>query len=154
MTEPHEGPELQFHEVTPERWHDVETLFASRGGPCHCWCMAWRALPSDRRADSAAKRQAMQNLIQGGQPVGLLGYRGAEPVAWCSVAPREFYRPLGGLGDDEATVWARVCLFMKRELRGLGLGKDLLRAAIRHARLRALTFWRLIRWIRRRPATA
>ncbi|MCP9895462.1 GNAT family N-acetyltransferase [Vulcanococcus limneticus Candia 3F8] len=71
----------------------------------------------------------------GGQPVGLLGYRGTDPVAWCSVAPRDSYRPLGGLDDDERKVWSLVCMFVKREFRGVGLGKELIRAAIQHSRL-------------------
>jgi GNAT superfamily N-acetyltransferase len=128
--------ECIFEEITPERWDDFETLFASRGGPKNCWCMAWRAMPSERRGDSAAKKEAMKDRILGGHPVGLLGYRGTEPVAWCSVAPRDSYRPLGGLDDNEANVWSLVCMFLKRELRGVGHGKELIRAAIQHSRLR------------------
>lgn len=131
-----EVPVLRFEEVTPERWDDFETLFASRGGPKHCWCMAWRALPSDCRGDGVAKKRAMKNRIVGGQQVGLLGFLGSEPVAWCSVAPRDSYRPLGGLDDDEATVWSLACMFVKRELRGKGLSKELIRAAIHHSHRR------------------
>jgi GNAT superfamily N-acetyltransferase len=136
MSESLEVPVLRFEEITPERWDDVETLFASRGGPKNCWCMAWRALPSDHRGNSAAKKHAMKELIVGGQPVGLLGYRGTEPVAWCSVAPRDSYRPLGGLEDDQAKVWSLVCMFVKGELRGFGLSKELIRAAIQLSRHR------------------
>ena len=98
--------------------------------------MAWRAMPNESRRDSAAKKEAMKDRILSGHPVGLLGYRGTEPVAWCSVAPRESYRPLGGLNDDEENVWSLVCMFLKRELRGVGHGKELIRAAIQHSRLR------------------
>ena len=128
--------ECSFEEVTPERWDDFETLFASRGGPKNCWCMVWRAMPSESRGNGAAKKEAMKDRIVGGHPVGLLGYRGTEPFAWCSVAPRDSYRPLGGLDDDEANVWSLVCMFLKRELRGVGHGKELICAAIQHSRLR------------------
>lgn len=131
-----EVPEFRVEEITPNRWDDVEALFESRGGPNNCWCMAWHALPSERRGDSAAKKHAMKERIVGGQPVGLLGYRGTEPVAWCSVAPRDSYRPLGGLDDDGTTVWSLVCMFVRRELRGVGLGKELIRAAIQQSRRR------------------
>lgn len=125
--------ELRFEEVTPERWDDFENLFASRGGPKHCWCMAWRAMPSDARGDGAAKKRAMRTRIEGGQPVGLLGYRGSEPIAWCSVAPRDSYRPLGGLPEGDAEVWSLACLFVKRAHRGQGLSRELIHAAIHHA---------------------
>jgi GNAT superfamily N-acetyltransferase len=134
MIETIDVPKLRFEDITPERWDDFETLFTSRGGPKNCWCMVWRALPNESRGDSAAKKHAMKDRILGGQPVGLLGYQGTEPVAWCSIAPRNSYRPLGGLEDEESKVWSLVCMFLRRELRGVGLGKELIRAAIQHSR--------------------
>ncbi|HXH22989.1 MAG TPA: GNAT family N-acetyltransferase [Dehalococcoidia bacterium] len=127
-------PKLRFEEVTPDRWTDFEALFESRGGPKNCWCMVWRTLPSKDRRNKGAKKQAMKRLILGGEPVGLLGYRGTKPVAWCSVAPRETFRDLGGPGDEAAVVWSLVCMFVRPELRGQGIGKELIREAITHAR--------------------
>lgn len=80
------------------------------------------------------KRRVRENV-----PVGLLGYLDEDPVAWCSVAPRPTYRPLGGLeAEDEAAdaVWSLVCFFVTRRLRGQGLAVRLLEAAIKHARER------------------
>ena len=49
----------------------------------------------------------------------MLGYLENEPVAWCSVAPRETFRNLGG--DDSLTnVWSLVCFFVKKEHRRSG----------------------------------
>ena len=63
-------------------------------------------------------------------PVGILAYAAGEPIACCSVAPRETYRELGG-GDypQDASVWAVVCFFANRELRGSGISARLLDAA-------------------------
>ena len=57
-----------------------------------------------------------------------------EPVAWCSVAPRERYRELGGEAYPSGTnVWAVVCFFANRELRGRGVSARLLDAACSEA---------------------
>ena len=70
----------------------------------------------------------------GGTPVGILAYVEGEPVAWCSVAPRETYRRLGG-GDYEpgTNVWAVVCFFARRDQRGRGIAARLLDAACAEA---------------------
>ncbi len=127
-------PKLRFQEGTPDLWKDFEALFEGKGGPKNCWCMVWRTLPSKSRRNKAAKKQAIKDRIMEGQPVGLLGYRGTEPVAWCSVAPRGTFRDLGGLRDDGIVVWSLVCMFVKPELRGLGISKQLILAALELAR--------------------
>ena len=136
MIHPSTTSELRFEEVTPAHWQDFETLFEGRGGPKNCWCMVWRSLPAGDRGDKAAKKQAIKVRVLERQPVGLLAYRGSEPVAWCSVAPRDTYRPLGGLDGDDSVVWSLVCMYLKRELRGVGFSKELVRAAAEHSRLR------------------
>ena len=89
---------LEFAPVSADRWPDLARLFERRGGPKYCWCMVWRELPSGRRGEPGAKRAALEDRVARGVPVGILAYADGEPVAWCSVAPRETYRELGG-GD-------------------------------------------------------
>ena len=85
--------ELTFREVTVETWPDFEKLFESRGGPKSCWCMVWRTSGvGSPSADSAGRKAAMKQRIHSGVPVGILGYAGEAPVAWCSIAPRDTYR--------------------------------------------------------------
>lgn len=92
---------LTFREVDAERWEDFERLFEAWGGPKSCWCMVWRATGAEtKRTDGASRKAAMSARIQGGVPVGLLGYLGSEPVAWCSIAPRSTYRRL--VSDDSS----------------------------------------------------
>ncbi len=77
----------------------------------------------------------MKSKVEAGVPIGILGYRDGAPVAWCSIAPRDTYRDLGGPNDAESRekIWAVVCFFIKREYRGRGFSKKLLLAAIDHA---------------------
>jgi GNAT superfamily N-acetyltransferase len=135
------SPQLVFHEVDKARWPDFARLFESRGGPKACWCMAWRANKEEvRQTDGASRRAFMEQRIRAGTPVGILGYLDGEPVAWCSIAPRETYRPsLGGAdepGDAPGTVWSLACLFVTSRLRGQGVTHQLIEAAIAHARAR------------------
>jgi GNAT superfamily N-acetyltransferase len=86
---------------------------------------------------SAERKAAMQSRVAGGIPIGILGYVGREPVAWCSIAPRATYRPLGGLqtaGEPEEAVWSLVCFFVRRDWRGRGLTAAVIEAAVEHAR--------------------
>lgn len=127
-----------FREVDSERWDDLERLFESRGGPKSCWCMVWRGDPDERR-DKASRKRALRSRVKDNVPVGLLGFLDDEPVAWCSIAPRPTYRPLGGLDDDREDperVWSLACFFVTRRLRGHGMKARMIDAAVEHARVR------------------
>ena len=128
---------LTFHEVDADRWSDLVRLFEARGGPKACWCMVWRRTPEGASpADGAARRAALGQRVTAGVPIGILGYADDEPVAWCSIAPRDSYRPLGGADEPEDTagaVWSIVCFFVPRRLRGRGLMRALIQAAVTHA---------------------
>src|SRR4030095_6601120 len=129
--------ELVFHKVDKARWDDFAALFESRGAPKYCWCMVWRATAAEARAMMDPERKAaMRKRVKAGVPVGILGYLAGEPVAWCSIAPRSTYRPLGGLErEGEADdVWSLACFYLKRSMRGQGFGRRTLEAAVEHAR--------------------
>lgn len=81
-------------------------------------------------------KAAMCQRVTDGVPVGILGYRGDEPIAWCSIAPRATYRPLGGPDEPtaEGAVWSIACFYVKRAHRGAGMMRRLLEAAVAHAR--------------------
>lgn len=128
--------ELVFREVSHDNWRDFAELFESRGGPKSCWCMVWRSTTAEaKQRDGASRRAAMRSRVEAGVPIGILGYRDGRPIAWCSIAPRDTYRPLGGLDDRQTPerVWALACFFVKREHRGHGISKQLLLAAVDHA---------------------
>ena len=132
------GPDfghLAFRKVDPGSWNDLEALFESPGAPSYCWCMAWRASGVDaRRLGNAGRKTAMATRVRSGAPIGLLGYIDDEPAAWCSIAPRSTYRRLVSDGSPDDGVWSIVCFFVVREHRGAGIARQLIDAAVRHAR--------------------
>src|SRR6186713_272901 len=127
---------MVFHEVDATRFSDLERLFEARGGPKNCWCMVWRARGAEARSSNGKSRKAaLQRRVAAKLPIGLLGYLDGEPVAWCSIAPRETYRVLGGPEDDApGSVWSLVCFFVPRRFRGTGIMRRLIGAAIDTAR--------------------
>ena len=126
---------LEFHQVDGDRWNDLERLFEARGGPHYCWCMALRPMPKGAsRSDNSAKKQALRAAVRQGTPVGILGYLDGEPVGWCSIAPRDSYRNLGGPEECPGSVWSIACFFVPRRFRGQGMTRGLIAAAVEHAR--------------------
>lgn len=131
---------LDFHEVDASRWGDFERLFESRGGPKSCWCMVWRAGAKSNKGED--RKIAIHRYVNNETPIGLLGYCEGEPVAWCSIAPRSSYRDLGGPSDNgicAEEVWSLVCFFIRRELRGQGLARQIIEAGVKHAHKRGAT---------------
>ena len=136
--------ELTFAPVDPSRWPDFERLFETRGAPKSCWCMFLRKDESGRKPRKKAnRRRAMESRIKAGVPVGILAYdREGEPVAWCSVAPRETLAPTGGIdapGEDPARVWAITCFFVPRPMRRSGVMERMIEEAAEHARRNGAT---------------
>ncbi len=135
--------QLQFHAVDASRWNDLKRLFESRGGPKACWCMVWRATAMEaKQTDGRSRKAALLRRVRQGVPIGILGYLDGEPIAWCSIAPRPTYRPLGGLdaaADQPDQVWSLVCFFVPRRLRGQGMTARLIQAAAEHARQHGAT---------------
>ena len=125
---------LKFRPVTAENWEEFEQLFESRGSPHYCWCMAWRSNEfKNKLPGKAGKKASIKNRVVSGIPIGILGYCDNEPIAWCSIAPRESYRTLGG-DETLEKVWSLACFFVRRPFRNKGLSTRLLQAAVTHAR--------------------
>jgi GNAT superfamily N-acetyltransferase len=132
---------LTFREVDQETWPDLEHLFESRGGPKYCWCMVWRAKPAERKQmNNSGRKAALKQLVDTVTPIGIVGYLDQEPVAWCSIAPRTTFHGLGGIEDlPEENVWSLTCFFVKRHLRGKGIARQLISAAVAHATQKGAT---------------
>lgn len=136
---------LTVFPATPERWPDVEAIFASRGCSLArgCWCMYYRHsgrlpdLPSGI-SRAQANRAALKSLVDEGRSPGLVGYRGTVPVGWVSIAPREEFAKLKRSHImkpvDEKPVWSVICFVVPSAYRGQGVAHALLRGAIAYAR--------------------
>lgn len=132
--------ELTTRLVTKERWKDFEALFESRGSPHYCWCMAWRVNENkSSMPGKAGKKASIKNRVDSGIPIGILAYDDDQPIAWCSIAPRESYRKLGG-DETLQDVWSIVCFFVQRRFRNRGVASLLLSAAVKHARSHGAKF--------------
>ncbi len=135
------GTRLTFKPVTRSTAKDFEALFEAPGGPKYCWCMLFRATPEEIRSAKGQQRKTqILERIEERVPVGLVGYADGGPAAWVSVAPRDTFRPLGGPdAEDGESIWSLTCMFVPRRRRGEGLGRQLLKAAIDHAKKRKAT---------------
>jgi GNAT superfamily N-acetyltransferase len=133
--------ELTLRPVTPETRDDFIALFDRAGWQKQCWCMVWRATAEEGRGTPAAlRRTQMLGRIEAGTPVGLLGYDGADPVAWVSIAPKSTYRRLGGPDPEPGeSIWSLACMFIRRDHRGRGLAHALIAGAVAEARRRGAT---------------
>lgn len=136
--------------LTPERWPDLEVIFAAKGCSVArgCWCMAYRrsgSLKSLPAGVSRARfnRAGLKALVDAGHPPGLLGYRGETPVGWVSLGPREEFarlrRSVVMKPVDEQPVWSIVCFVVPAEHRRQGVAQALLDGAIGHARRQGAT---------------
>ncbi len=134
-------PQLEFHPLTPERWRDFESLFGERGACGGCWCMWWRIARSQYEKQKGEKnKRAIKKLVEGGHTPGIIAYQNGQPIAWCSVAPRESFSRLERSRIlkpvDERPVWSVVCFFVAKEHRRSGLSVELLKAAVDFVRER------------------
>ena len=132
-------PTLEFHPVTPQRWADLERLFGEEGGHSGCWCMWWRLRRSDFAKQTGEQRkQGLKAIVDSGEVPGLLAYAEGEPIAWCSIGPRERFASLERSRNlkrvDDQPVWSIVCFFVAKPFRGKGLMRRFLKAAVDYAK--------------------
>ena len=130
---------LDFKPVTMERWNDFEKLFGPNGAYAGCWCMWWRSKRSEfDERQGAGNRKVMKEIVSSGMVPGILGYKDGQPVAWCSVAPREDYGSLNRSPVlkrlDDTRVWSIVCFYVGKEYRKEGMMVALIRGAIDYVR--------------------
>lgn len=132
---------LSVKPVTKATWPDLEALFEGKGGPKYCWCMAWRPMEDRTSADNAARKKVLHERVLKRTLIGLLGYVDGEPVAWCSVAPRETFLKLSdNQGEAESGVWSVTCFFVRRDHRNSGLSGQMLDEAVKLAKKRGAKF--------------
>ncbi|PJA26124.1 MAG: GNAT family N-acetyltransferase [candidate division Zixibacteria bacterium CG_4_9_14_3_um_filter_46_8] len=129
---------MNFHPVTSDRWKDMDQLFGSRGACGGCWCMVWRSKRAEfEELKGEGNRNLMKKLIESGEIPGILGYYDGEPIAWCSVAPREKFPALERSRIfkkiDDKPVWSIVCLFIRKDFRQRGISNRTIKEALDYA---------------------
>lgn len=101
--------------------------------------MWWRLKRSQfQQLKGEGNKRALKRIVDSGEIPGILAYARAEPIAWCSVAPREAYPVLERSRIlkrvDDQPVWSIVCFFVDRKLRRKGITVKLLKAAIEYVK--------------------
>jgi len=133
---------IDIQPLTPDRLSDLATLFDQGGDPKWCWCTWFRFRGRDftnsTGAQNRADFEAAATVLAPERAPGLVAYQDASVVGWTSLGPREDFdrlahaRVLGRL--DDVPVWSIVCFVVDRQMRGQGIGRALLDAAIDYAR--------------------
>jgi len=101
--------------------------------------MWWRLTRSQfNRQTGEGNKKALKKIVDSGEIPGIIAYSNGQPVAWCSVAPRESYPSLERSRvlkriDDEP-VWSVVCFFVAKPFRGKGIMVPLLMGATEYAK--------------------
>jgi GNAT superfamily N-acetyltransferase len=130
--------------ATPDRWHDLQSLFGEKGAYAGCWCMFWRLNRAEfKAARGNGTKQILQQMVDRNEVPGLLAYdlqqeRGKNIVGWCSLGPREDFLALENSRIlkrvDDQKVWSIVCFYVAKPARRSGLMLTLLEAAKDYAR--------------------
>jgi GNAT superfamily N-acetyltransferase len=145
----------RFAPVTAATAGDLERFSGTYGTFRWCSCMRWRLRSTPfRDSGKEGRAAALTEKVRVGEPVGILAYAGpaepadpaeaktakeaeAEPVGWCSVAPRDSYAAIGAsrviphLPGDQ--IWSVTCFFVAPKARHQGLREGLLDAACAYA---------------------
>ena len=132
--------EIIVKPVSEALFDDVQTVFGTKGQPARCQCqgyrMGWYAIHSD---DVPGRRELLRDQVAEGH--GLVAYLDAEPVGWCSVAPRSDYGYLrkttwNGRTEDknDAGIWAVTCFVTRVGFRHQGVSRALAAATVDLAR--------------------
>jgi GNAT superfamily N-acetyltransferase len=131
-------PKLEYIPLTRQRLAELEIFSEGHGKFRYCSCMRWRMSSAEYQRSTKEQRvSALAELVRQDKPVGVLACLDDQPVAWCSIAPRETYRGLERYRAlpriDEKPVWAVVCFYVDASVRRQGLTLGLLKAAVEYA---------------------
>jgi len=126
--------DIEIKPVNKTTWPDFERLFEAKGGPKYCWCMAWRMTKEELKNNTAeCRKEYMKKRVFMDIPIGLLAYINKEPIAWCSIAPKETYQRIGG-DMTKNNVWSIACFYVKRQFRKAGVANKLIESAVCYAK--------------------
>jgi len=130
---------VEIAPLSPDRLPDLAALFAEGGDPKRCWCAFWRVRGQGWQDWNAeTNRKVLERRASRDPAPGLVAYADGRAVGWVSVGPREDYerlehsRVLARL--DDKPVWSIVCFVVSKSVRGRGVARALLDAAVEFAR--------------------
>jgi GNAT superfamily N-acetyltransferase len=135
---------LDIVSIADAPWHDVQTVFGTRGDPSSCWCQYFKMDNAEwKTASRATCEPLLKQQVQVLDPApGVIAYLNGEPVGWSAIEPRPKYRRLDRMRvlagspeqPDDESVWAVTCFVVRVGFRKQGIGRALLAGAVDHAR--------------------
>lgn len=122
-----------------DQWSDFETVFGEHGAYAGCWCIYWRIKRSEFMKMKGEDRKAiMVQIVESGVVPGVLLYDNGQPIGWCSIGPREDFKPLENSRTlkriDNQPIWSIVCFFVTRTNRRKGCMTILIKGALDYAK--------------------
>jgi GNAT superfamily N-acetyltransferase len=130
---------MEIRHFTASLIAEIEALFAADRAADHCRCM-WFIIPVKlyHAQGAAGNRAAFAGLAEASDvPLGLVGFEGDQPVAWCALGPRARYArailtPTYGGRDaaEDSSVWLIPCVFVRRDRRRSGVTAQMIKAAV------------------------
>ncbi|MFB4352281.1 GNAT family N-acetyltransferase [Microbacterium sp. LS_15] len=130
--------------ATTARWNDVQHALTGGGDGASCQCI-WPMLRNKdwNQTTTPERTEMFRAEIDAGPPPGIIAYVDGEAAGWIRVGPRPpqarlaHTRAIAAATSepfDDESVWAITCFVVRREHRGSGLNRELLRAAVAFAR--------------------
>jgi GNAT superfamily N-acetyltransferase len=129
--------------ATPDRWPDIEELFARTP----CWCQYWRLSSSaygriprgvTREEHVEARKNDLRRQLDRPTPPGVIAYGDDVIAGWCGLGPRpdmeRLVRSRTIAAVDDRPVWSIVCFLVRSGYRRRGVARALLDGAIDCAR--------------------
>jgi GNAT superfamily N-acetyltransferase len=120
--------------VGKSNWDEFEVFFESKGILRNCWCMAWRMTKEEKKNNTGTcRKQYLKSRVETDIPIGLLAYDNGQAIAWCSVAPKDGHRGLGG-NNNLGSLWSLTCFYILPEYRKHGMVHILIEAAKQYSK--------------------
>ena len=100
--------------------------------------MWWRLSSNEwEKRKGSDRKEALKTIVNQRKAPGIIAYSKGQPIAWCSISPREEFHRLERSRTlkriDNQLVWSVVCFFVAKPFRGKGISTGLLEAVVRYA---------------------
>ena len=136
MPDPTTEPGYTTRHLSPDTWADFATLVEANGGVWGgCWCMGFHPEGLVKAHSAAQNRDAKQAHVQAGTVHQVLVYDGDACVGWCQYGPPAEIASIKNPKAYEAELselpdWRIGCIFTDRRLRGRGIARAAVAAAL------------------------